>query len=45
MLFDDGGRRVAEYAYRELRLNPPLSPLDFDPANPAYGFPRWRLSR
>mgnify|MGYP001599592041 CR=1 FL=1 len=45
LLSDDGGRAVAEYAYRDLRLNPPLSPLDFDTANPAYGFPRWRLSR
>ena len=45
LLSDGGGRAVAEYAYRELRLNPSLSALDFDPANPGYGFPRWRLSR
>ncbi|MBI2524595.1 MAG: DUF1571 domain-containing protein [Candidatus Rokubacteria bacterium] len=44
ILSDEAGRPVAEYAYTDLRLNPPLSPLDFDPANPAYGFPRWRLS-
>jgi hypothetical protein len=44
VLSDDAGRKVAEYAYRELRLNPPLGPLDFDPGNPAYGFPRRRLS-
>ena len=44
VLTDDGGRTVAEYVYLDLRLNPPLSALDFDPANPAYGFPRWRLS-
>ena len=44
VLSDDRGRTVAEYAYGDLRLNPSLSALDFDPANPAYGFPRWRLS-
>lgn len=41
--WDDGV--VADYAYRELRLNPPLTPVDFDAANPLYGFPRWRVAR
>lgn len=44
VLSDEAGRAVAEYAYRDLRLNPSLDALDFDPANPAYGFTRWRLS-
>jgi hypothetical protein len=37
---DDGV--VADYAYRDLKLNPSLTAADFDAANPAYGFPRWR---
>jgi uncharacterized protein DUF1571 len=37
---DDGV--VADYAYRDLELNPSLTAADFDAANPAYGFPRWR---
>src|SRR5688572_7512185 len=42
-IFDAEGRMVEDYAYRELRLNPPLTARDFDAANPDYGFPRWRL--
>jgi hypothetical protein len=41
---DFDGRLVAEYAYRDLRLNQGLTDTDFDPTNPAYGFPRLRLS-
>lgn len=37
---DDGV--IADYAYRDLELNPALTAADFDAANPAYGFPRWR---
>src|SRR5204862_261081 len=37
---DDGV--VAEYAYRDLKLDAELTAADFDAANPAYGFPRWR---
>ena len=40
--FDD--RLVAAYAYEELRLNRGLTESDFDPASPAYGFPRVRLA-
>ncbi len=42
-IFDWDDRMVADYAYRDLRLNPGLSASDFDPANPDYSFPRWRL--
>jgi hypothetical protein len=42
IVHDWNDRVVADYAYRELRLNPALTPADFDAANPAYGFPRWR---
>lgn len=42
IVHDGDGRMIADYAYRELRLNPPLTAADFDAANPAYGFPRWR---
>ena len=42
IVHDWDDRVVADYAYRELRLNPALTPADFDAANPAYGFPRWR---
>ena len=33
---------VAEYAYHDLKLDAELTAADFDAANPAYGFPRWR---
>lgn len=42
-IFDAADRLVAFYAYRELALNVTLTGADFDPANPAYGFPRWRV--
>jgi len=44
-IFDWDDRMVADYAYRELRLNPGLRDVDFDPANPEYAFPRWRFAR
>jgi hypothetical protein len=42
-IFDWDDALVARYVYRDVRLNPELKPIDFDPANPDYGFPRWRL--
>jgi hypothetical protein len=42
-IFDGEGRMIEDYAYRDVRLNPPLRALDFDPANPDYRFPQWRL--
>ena len=44
-VYDWDDRMVADYAYRELRLNPPLTRADFDTANPDYGFPHWRVAR
>ena len=35
---------TGEYSYRELHLNPGLAEADFDPSNPAYNFPRWRIA-
>lgn len=34
---------VARYSYEDLRLNRGLAEAEFDPANPDYGFPGWRL--
>lgn len=42
-IFDANDRLLAFYAYRDLTLNVKLTAIDFDPINPAYGFPRWRL--
>jgi hypothetical protein len=42
-MFDGQGRMIEDYAYRDLRLNPPLTALDFDAANPEYRFPSWRV--
>lgn len=42
-IFDADGRMIEDYAYRDLRLNPPLTAVDFDAANPAYRFPQWRV--
>lgn len=45
IIHDWDDRVVADYAYRDLTLNPPLTAADFDAANPEYGFPRWRVAR
>jgi len=42
-VYDWDDRLVGDYAYLELRLNPPLGQRDFDPANPEYAFPAWTL--
>ena len=42
--FNADQRLLALYDYRDVRLNVPLDAHDFDPANPEYGFPRWRLT-
>jgi len=44
-VYDWDDRMVADYAYLDLKLNPPLTLKDFDPANPGYGFPRWKIVR
>jgi len=43
-LHDGHGALLARYAYRDVRLNPGLTAADFDPANPRYGFPSWRVT-
>lgn len=41
--YDWDGDLVARYSYEDVRLNPGLAEAEFDPANPDYGFPGWRL--
>ncbi len=43
-IYDWSDRKVAHYEYLDLRLNPAFTAGDFDPANPEYGFSRWRVS-
>lgn len=43
-LYDWDENLIGDYTYINLRLNPGLAPLEFQRANPAYGFPRWRLT-
>ncbi len=43
LIFDWDDRLVASYAYRDLEVNVNLTAHDFDPGNPEYAFPRWRL--
>lgn len=38
-------RMVAEHGYLDLRLDPSLETRDFDPTNPEYAFPRWKIGR
>jgi outer membrane lipoprotein-sorting protein len=40
---DWGDRVVEDYTYSQLRLNPGLTNLDFDPRNPEYKFNNWRI--
>jgi uncharacterized protein DUF1571 len=40
---DAADRLVAWYGYDQVQLDAELRPLDFDPDNPEYRFPRWRL--
>jgi outer membrane lipoprotein-sorting protein len=43
-IYDWDDRKVADYEYLDLELNPALTAGDFDAGNPEYGFPRWRVS-
>lgn len=43
-IYEWDGDLVGDYAYIGLRLNPGLAPQEFNPSNPAYQFPRWRLT-
>lgn len=38
VMWSADGRLYEDYQHLDLVLNPPLSDLDFDPENPAYGF-------
>lgn len=44
-IYDWDDRMVADYAYRDVRLKPALTSGDFDPANPEYKFPAWKIVR
>ena len=43
-LYDWDNVITGEYAYSGLRVNPRLNEIDFEPSNPAYHFPKWRIS-
>ena len=43
VVFDWSDQLVEDYTYSDLRLNPGLSVLDFDPSNKEYGFSTWRI--
>ncbi|MBI1735067.1 MAG: DUF1571 domain-containing protein [Candidatus Rokubacteria bacterium] len=45
VVHDWDDRLVERYEYRDLVLNAPLTAADFDPSNPRYGFPGWRVNR
>ena len=44
-VYDWDDRLVERYEYRDVAINAPLTDADFDPANPAYTFPTWRVKR
>jgi outer membrane lipoprotein-sorting protein len=37
-IWDSEGRIYEQFEYFDMKVNPPLTDLDFDPENPAYGF-------
>ncbi len=43
VVYDWNDQLVEDYTYTDLRLNPGLSTLDFDPSNKEYGFSTWRI--
>jgi hypothetical protein len=43
VVFDWSDQMVEDYTYADLRLNPGLSVLDFDPSTKEYGFSTWRI--
>jgi hypothetical protein len=45
VVYDWDDRLVERYEYHDLALEAPLTAADFDPANPDYGFPGWRITR
>jgi hypothetical protein len=43
VVYDWSDQLVEDYTYTELRLNPGLTAVDFDPSNKEYGFSFWRI--
>jgi hypothetical protein len=43
VVYDWSDQLVEDYTYADLRLNPGLTTLDFDPGNKEYGFSFWRI--
>jgi len=43
VVYDWSDQLVEDYTYADLRLNPGLTTLDFDPSNKEYGFSIWRI--
>jgi hypothetical protein len=43
VVYDWSDQLVEDYTYANLRLNPGLTTLDFDPSNKEYGFSIWRI--
>jgi len=43
VVYDWSDQLVEDYTYADLRLNPGLTTLDFDPSNKEYGFSIWHI--
>jgi len=43
VVYDWSDRLVEDFSYTQLRINPGLTGLDFDPSNKEYGFSIWRI--
>ena len=43
VVYDWSDRLVEDYTYTDLRVNPGLTSIDFDPSNKEYGFSTWRI--
>jgi hypothetical protein len=44
VVFDWSDQLVEDYIYADLRLNPGLTAMEFDPSNKDYGFSGWRIN-
>jgi outer membrane lipoprotein-sorting protein len=43
VVYDWSDQLVEDYTYADLRINPGLTTIDFDPSNKEYGFSFWRI--
>jgi hypothetical protein len=43
VVYDWSDQLIEDFSYTELRINPGLTGLDFDPSNKEYGFSIWRI--